>query len=65
MQLIVKYCMLVLSMGICGFEVRDPCKIVLEPFSAPLFNDFIKEADEKSPDLDMLAPMEKKIGCNL
>jgi len=33
----------------------------LDSSSAPLFNDFIKEANEKLPNLDMLAQMGKKL----
>jgi len=57
--------MLVLFLRIYGFEVRDPCRFLLDPAFAMLFNDFRKKVEEKSREFDMLVQTGKKIGCNL
>jgi len=57
--------MLVFYMRICGFKVRDSCEFVLDLPSVSLFNDFRKEANEKTREFSMLAQMGKKMGCNL
>lgn len=56
--------MLVLSLWIHGSEVRDPCKFMLDPPFAPLFNDFRMETDKNPCKFGMLAHPRKKIGCN-
>lgn len=51
--------MLVFSLRIHGFQVRDPCKFVLDPPFAPLINDFREEFDEKPHEFDKVAQMWK------